>query len=401
MKAGSWLSIVGIYLFGVCGGSTVSKIIPLSGAIGSNFGLEPANFGWLVSLVAVPAALFAIPSGIVVDKLGARLVLLLAAILGILANAIYFTAPSLLMIEVARLLEGFAIVHIYTAGPAMLMASTEGNRRTRAMTLWSTYAPVGTATGLAIGGLFADGAGWRDTFLIHGSMFAVAGLLGLLQPRIATAMPGQTLTLGERLSDLGRAFVRPMLVLLGLAFFLIISLGLGANVTFPTHLAAVHHISVKASSSMVASTTLAMIVGSLGVGILLPRGIRPPVLFTALAVGGLVAGSLCFYPNLSIASRYVVLIAWFVLTGAAMATALAILPTVAEPGRHGSAAALINFAGAVATFLNPPLWLAISASGEWKGFVALLAIGWVLAVALVWGSATLLAIAKRTQTAAA
>ncbi len=399
MKVGSWPSIFGIYLFGVCGASTVSKIIPLTGDIGGHFGLAAANFGWLVALIAVPAALFAIPSGIVVDRIGAKLVLQLAALLGIAANLVYYFSPSLQFIQVARVMEGLAIVHIYTAGPAMLMVSTEGDKRTRAMTLWSTYAPVGTATGLMLGGMFAESEGWRTTFLVHGTLYAVASLLGLLQPKVVTSMPGQAASLNERVGELGKAFLRPMLLLLSLAFFLIISMGLGANVTFPGYLAMVHQISAQASSSMVATTTLAMIIGSLGVGYFLTNGIRPPVLYTGLAILGFVAGVLCFYPGLSIPMRYVSLIGWFVLTGAALATIMAMLPMVSEPSRRGSAAALTNFAGAAATFVNPPLWLGISSSGHWTPFIGLLAIGWTGSVLLLWSSAILLARSKKAKVA--
>jgi predicted MFS family arabinose efflux permease len=332
----------------------------------------------------------------VVDRLGARRVLMLGALIGIAANLIYLASPTLRFIQVARLLEGFAIVHIYTAGPALLMATTEGNTRTRAMTLWSTYAPIGTATGLALGGLFAESADWRSTFLLHGILFAVAGGLCVFQPKAGAAPAGASATMSERLRDLGAAFVSPKLLLLGLAFFLLISMGLGANVTFPTHLAVVHDISVQASSSMVAGTTLAMVLGSLGAGLLLPRGVKPAAMLTALSVASFVAGALCFYPDVSLAGRSVTLFAWFVLTGACMATMLAMLPMVAQAGRQGSAAALINFAGAVATFLNPPLWLAISATGEWVPFIGLLAIGWTLVAVFIWASVLML---RRTQLA--
>ena len=40
MRAGSWASILGIYLFGVCGAATVSKIIPLAADIVPRFGLS-------------------------------------------------------------------------------------------------------------------------------------------------------------------------------------------------------------------------------------------------------------------------------------------------------------------------------------------------------------------------
>lgn len=394
MKAGSWPSIIGIYLFGVCGAATVSKIIPLTSDIGNDFGLAVANFGWLVALIAVPAAIFSLPSGLVVDRLGAKTVLLLAAALGCVANIIYYYAPSLLVVQIARLMEGLAIVHIYTAGPAMLMVSTEGTKRTRAMTLWSTYAPVGTALGLVVGGLFSQSDAWRNTFIVHGILYIAAALLGVLQPTLPVAASNAMSTLKDKFADLGSAFLRPMLLMLAAAFFLMVSMGLGANVTFPNYLASAHHISVHSASTMVASTTLAMILGSLGVGVILPRGIRPGILFACIAVGGLIAGTLCFLPSVSVEARYGALIGWFILTGAALATIMATLPVVADPARPGAAAALINFAGAVATFLNPPLWLGIAATGQWTPFIGLLAIGWTLAVILLWGAILLAMRAK-------
>ena len=389
-KSGTWPSIIGIYLFGVCGASTVSKIIPLSEDIGRSFALSAADFGWLISFIAVPAAIFAIPSGVVVDRLGARRVLLLGALLGMAANALYFISPGLAFIQAARLLEGFAIVHIYTAGPALLMATTDGGTRTRAMTFWSTYAPVGTAAGLAIGGLFAQSEDWRNAFVLHGALFAIAGALCFLQPKLPTAQAGASATAGKRFNDLAMAFLSPKLLLLGLAFFLLVSMGLGANVTFPTHLAQVHAIPIGQSSNIVAGTTLAMILGSLAVGLLLPRGIRPLGMFCVLAFACFVAGALCFYPGISLSMRYATLLGWFIFTGAGMATLLAMLPMMAEAGRQGSAAALLNFAGALATVLNPPLWLAISASGEWTPFIGLMAAGWGLAAIFVWGSVLML-----------
>ncbi|HWW63678.1 MAG TPA: MFS transporter [Sphingomonadaceae bacterium] len=384
MKAGSWRSILGIYLFGVCGGSTVSKIIPVGDDIARVFGLGPADFGWLVSLVAVPAALLAIPSGIVVDRFGPRLVLIIAACVGVAANALYAVAPSLPFLQLARLLEGVAIVHMYTAGPALMMATTEGKRRTSAMTLWATYMPVGTATGLAIGGLFAEGAYWRMAFVVAGLLFAVVGLLGLLQPTPRIERQGPRPTIGAQLLALRSAYSKPALLLLALAFFLMIGLGLGANVTFPTYFSRIHHITIARASNMVALATLAMVPGSLLAGFILGKGVSRQWLFTGLALIGLVVGSLAFFPDLGLPVRYVVLALWFIASGAATAVLLATLPIVAEPERRGAAAALINQAGSLATFLNPPIWLAFSTGRDWTPYGALMAAGWGVAVLAMW-----------------
>jgi MFS family permease len=383
MKAGSWPSIIGVYLFGVCGASTVSKLIPLAGDIDRTFGLAGSGFGWLVALVALPAALFAIPSGIVVDRWGSRRVLLVAGIAGIVANGIYLASQSLTLVYVARLLEGLAIVHIYTAGPAHLMATTEGDRRTRAMTLWSTYAPVGTAIGLGVGGIYAESAVWRQGFAIHAGLFAVATLLGVLQPTLQS-FKGTSRGISERVAELFSAFRRPQLVTLGITFLMAISMGVGVNMTLPLSTAKVHALSAGQSSAIVASVTLTMVLGSAFAGFILPRLKRPQELFTGIALAGFVVGSLCFIPQLSIGSRYAVMTGWFVISGAGLATIMAALPVAADPQRPGAAAALLNFTGAVAALLNPPLWLGSFATGEWIIFPVLLAVGWSVSIISFW-----------------
>ena len=94
MKAGSWSSILTLYLYGVLGASTVSKLVPLGAVLGTGFGTTPAQFGWLVSLVALPAVILAIPSGLLVDRFGPRRILLGAAFLGVAANLLYFTVKD-------------------------------------------------------------------------------------------------------------------------------------------------------------------------------------------------------------------------------------------------------------------------------------------------------------------
>lgn len=383
MKPGSWFSILGVYLFGVCGASTVSKLIPLAGDIEGVFGLSGSDFGWLVALVALPAAIFAIPSGIVVDRFGSKKVLLAAGLGGVIANLIYLFAEALPVLYFARFLEGLAIVHVYTAGPALLMATTEGDRRTRAMTLWSTYAPVGTAIGLGLGGFYAESTGWRQGFAGHAAIFALATALSLLQPAVSTAGTVSR-TLRDRVGELFSAFGRPQLVALGIAFLMIISMGVGANMTLPLYVARVHDLPASEASGLVASVTLTMVLGSILAGYLLPKLGNPQGLFTCVAFGGLAAGTFCFLPELTTQTRYLGMIGWFVISGVSMATIMAALPIAADPARPGTAAALLNFTGATAALLNPPLWLGVFATGAWTPFAALFGVGWGVALVSFW-----------------
>jgi len=382
-RANSWPSIFSIYLFGVCGAFTISKLVPLIEDFQRQFALDPANFGWLIALAALPAAMFAIPSGVVVDRFGPRKVLVCAALLGVLANAIYIQTSSLAAIQLARFIEGVAIVHFYTAGPAFLMTTTVGDRRSRAMSLWATYTPVGTALALFVAGQLAGVDSWKGVFWFHGGLIALAAILVLFQPEVSTSDQPRTRAFADRLADLSAGFGRIPLVALCLGFFLVICLGIGLNVSMPPYLVATHEIPTKLGSTIVATTTLTMLGGSLLVAYLIPRGLNPARLFIGLGLIAFLAGSASYLPGLPLPTRWMTLATWFLFHGAALATILVMLPQVVDPQRPGSGAALLNFSGAVAALTNPPLWLAVLASGQWSFFLCLLGGGFVLAMICV------------------
>jgi predicted MFS family arabinose efflux permease len=387
MKAGSWPAILGVYLFGIAAGATVPKLVPLSADFARDFGMSPVAFGGLFSLIAIPAALLAIPSGVVVDRFGARATLIGGALVAALANLIYFSASSVMMLGAARLIEGAAIVHIYTAGPAMLMGMTEGQRRTAGLSVWTTYMPVGTSAAFAFFGFFADGPGWRTAFLGHGALFLIAAAIGLILPKVGAGPVRRTF--GAQLLELKSAYARPPLLLLAIAFFLMICIGLGANTAFPIYFAHVLGLSMGQASSMVAATTLIMVPGSLLTGAALAKGMKPTAFFAVIAATGLVVGTFCFVPTISLSARYLMLGCWYLCSGASVATLMATLPLIAEPARRGAAAALLNQAAALATFVSPPIWLAYAAGTVWTPFSLLLAIGWGGGVLALWGATSL------------
>src|ERR1700683_2280980 len=154
LKAGGWPSIVGTYAFGVVGVAALAKVIPLRIEFEQIVGATPAEYAWLIALLGVPAAL-------------------LAAVIG--------------AFQAVRLVEGLALVGIFTAGPALLMATTAGQRRIAAMTFWSTYTPTGFSLGLLLGGLFAGTPSWRLTFVCHGALMVFVALMALGLPRLPEA----------------------------------------------------------------------------------------------------------------------------------------------------------------------------------------------------------------------
>lgn len=369
LKPGGWPSIIGIFLCGILGSASLAKLIPLGADFAANFDTSLADFGFLISLVGIPAALLALPSGLVVDRYGSKIVLLTCCVVGILVNIGYLFSPTLLGFQALRLVEGAVMVFTYTAAPAYLMNTTDGPMRSKAMALWSAYPPIGMTAGLVTGGLFAGTELWRNTFAIHIVGYIVVGLLLVLQENVLITQ--EIKTLKQRLKDVGIAYASPTLLLLGGIFLVLICLGLGANTTFPSYFAKTHDLTLANASGIVASVTLVMVLGSFVVGYLMSKGIKPGTLFIAIAVAGMIFGTLSFYSDLSLTARTVAVAGWFVASGAATAAVMTLMPIVTTPEQRAPSAAILNQGGAIATFITPPIWLSLMASDSWIPFAAM------------------------------
>jgi MFS family permease len=382
LKAGGWPSIVGTYAFGVVGVASVAKVIPLRIEIEQIVGATAAEYAWLIALLGVPAALFAGISGAAIDRVGPRATLIASGLIGAFADALYWVAPSIGGFQAARLVEGVALVGIFSAGPALLMATTAGRHRIAAMTFWSTYTPTGFSLGLLLGGAFAGSASWRLTFASHGCLMVLVASMALALPRLPPAPAGRTGALG-RLRELAGAYRPSAAAALALVFFLVISVGFGTSTILPSYVARAHQVTLAQASRLIAGTNLSMIAGALIVALLLARGARPRLVMAGLAAGAIACGTALFWPGTSLRMLAPVLCLWFLFMGGGPALLLAVLPRVAEPARRGAAAGLLSQASAIATFVNPPLWLALFTGGDWRPLAWLIAAIWVAGTVLL------------------
>jgi predicted MFS family arabinose efflux permease len=373
-------------LFPVLAVASLSKMIPLGGDIQATFSADAQGFALLLSILALPPALFAALGGAVVDRIGQRRSLMVSAGIGVVADIAYLVAPSLGVFQIVRLLEGLVMMGVFTAGPALLMATTSGQRRVSAMTLWATYSPTGFSLGLVLGAAFAGTPWWRWTFLAHAALFAAVGLMALGLPR-AEAESGPVRRWTESIAQLFAAYRRPQLLRLALAFGLIVCIGLGVSVVTPARLAAAKGVSLGAASTLLAVANFSMLLGALLTAVWLRRGGRAGLLFAALALSGSLAAGVLFAPFAGFPAMMTALCLWLLVNGAASAFVLAVLPAVlASPAEGAAAAGLFSQVSSVVTLVTPPLWLGLNAGG-WPAFVGGICAAWGLSFLLLPSSA--------------
>jgi predicted MFS family arabinose efflux permease len=382
MKHGGWASLTLIYMYGVVSAASLTKAIPLQAHISALPGASPALFGLFISLMAVLPAIFGTVSGAVIDRLGTRPALILAALIGALVNGLYLVADSFLPFQVIRVVEGAVPLLVYAAAPALMIATSAPERRSAAMALWSSYTPVGTSLGLLISAAFAAGAQWRFAYLTHGAIFVLLALLGLALPKVAAA---GAVPRGPRRSILALLKSPEGIAPLRLAtsFGILILLGLGVSVVMPPYLSQHYGITLSKASGIMAIINVAMILGSTLSGVILTRGVRPAGLFITLAVVGCVAGFGVFAPWTRMGLTLAALLVWLVCTGAAMAVLASLLPRVAGPEHRASTAGLLSQTGALTTFITSPLWLAVMALNQWLALFLIILAGWAVSAVLL------------------
>jgi len=378
-EPGSWTSIGLIYLYGVMTTSSLSKIIPLLGDLGTHLGATPTQGAWLISLVGIVPALLASTAGSIVDRIGAARTLQLVALVGIAVNAGYLTVSSLYPFMAVRVVEGLIAMGAYSAAPSLIMATTTAARRGRAMAVWSTYTPVGFSLGLVMGGAFAGSEHWRGGYLLHLLLFTALLATSWALPR-PPALPAAPVRPSVGLLD---AWTKPGPLRLALTFSMLVLIGFGMSNVYPEWYARQHDVAAGRASTILAVMNLAMIPAGFSAGALLARGWRDARMLDLLVLVILALAWPLFMPGLSEPLRIAAMLCWMAAQGAAIAVVTAALPRVAaSPSQGAAAAGLLSQLAALTTFVTPQIWQPLLHRGQWLGFIgvatAAAALAWVL-----------------------
>ena len=376
VEAGSWGSISLIYIYTIVAAASITKLMPLTGDLERAFGASPQSVGFAISLYFSP-----LPRG----RHDWRRYYRQSGRPGIY----YLHLHHCRRCEFCRLLchvhvhgrcgaadRRCGVYRDHCRSPALLMATTSGTRRIKAMSLYSTYIPTGGALGLLLAAPFAENGHWRGIFALHGAIFAVAACCcGLLPktPRIPASKAG--LQIKELLAIFRE--VGPMR--LSLSFSWISVVGLGTTTVLPRYLAQTHPISITAASALVAFANIAWVVGGIVGGLLLSRKVGTSLLYLIMTVAGMVSGFLLYSPWVSLLIAIAALLVWVVAQGTGLAVIMSLLPhVVRDPRQGGAASALMMQVMAVFGLFTPALYLSILAQGKWMYFVALGLVGWML-----------------------
>ena len=150
-----------LYFFNYIDRVIVTSLFPF---IQKEYGLTDTQCGMLVSVVYWSIVLCTIPASIFVDRWSRKKTIGIMALLWSLATAVCAFTKSFPQLILARTAIGVGEAGFAPGGTAMLSGLFPAERRSRMMGFWNISIPMGSAVGIAIGGIVAEQWGWRHAF---------------------------------------------------------------------------------------------------------------------------------------------------------------------------------------------------------------------------------------------
>lgn len=360
-----------VVLAGITAALHVGKLPPALTVLKETLEISLLQAGFLVSLVQLAGMFLGLIVGLSTDTLGLKRSITLG--LGLLAGASLLgglaETPTFLLL--CRALEGLGFLLVVLSAPALLRQLVSIDRLHRAMALWSCFMGLGVGTALLTGPWVITWLGWQ------GWWWTLAGWTLLMLLAVRWRVPADRHRDAPQSGSSDEGW-RPRLVLtlgspgpwlVALCFAMYSSQWLAVIGFLPT-IYKQAGIGVGAAGSLTALVAAANIIGNLGSGQLMQRGMAPTSLLrlgfvfatlgTFLAFGEATAEA----PGLRIAA-----VLMFSAVSGVIPGALFTLAVRLAPSEHTVSTTIgwMQQWSAFGQFAGPPLvaWLA-SQVGGWQ-----------------------------------
>lgn len=181
-KAGQvrWLILFGVWLIYFCFGLTIASMAPLLGPIGADLGIGNSLMGAILGAWPLTYILAAIPCGILLDRLGARRMLFLAALVMAASGLARSYAETPIQLLLAVALFGIGGPMISVGAPKIIARRFKGKTRATAMGVYVTGPYLGGILSLSLTNSLVMplvGNDWRGVMLVYAALVAMSGVV--------------------------------------------------------------------------------------------------------------------------------------------------------------------------------------------------------------------------------
>ncbi|MDD4091207.1 MAG: MFS transporter [Smithellaceae bacterium] len=159
-----------LYMFDYIDRMVIVSLFPY---IKQDWGLSDAQCGLMVSVVYWSILLFTLPASFAIDRWSRKKSIGIMSVFWSLATLACAAASNFWQLITLRAFVGIGEAGYAPGGTAMISAIFPVERRARMLGIWNASIPLGSAMGIALGGLIAEHFGWRYAF----GIVALPGML--------------------------------------------------------------------------------------------------------------------------------------------------------------------------------------------------------------------------------
>jgi predicted MFS family arabinose efflux permease len=295
----SWIISTISILMGIAFAISMFKVPPVMGAIMKEYAINVTQAGMLITAVGLTALIMSFPAGIIIQKVGIRLVAIFAMCFALAGNLLGIIASSYSILLVARFIEGVGYGCVGLIVPAIIAAWFPAEKRGLPMAIWSLWVSIGMLLILNISNVISPSFGWKGNWWFTTILFAVIFVLFVLIVKMPAG--GQVeneaqAPAGEKPSTM-EGIKAPGAWLLGI-IFTVYSFGYGAYSGFyPIYLKQSLGMDTAAANTATSVASITLIISGILIGFLLnkiPNTRHADLMVVATVVTGvLIVGQFC------------------------------------------------------------------------------------------------------------
>ena len=140
-------------------------------------GASLADLSWVLNAYAIVFAALLVPAGRIADRVGRKRVFLLGLLVFSLASALCAAAPSVLALDVARVLQATGGAMMVPTTLGLILPAFPPEQRATAIGIWSAVVAIAAALGPPLGGLLVQ-ISWHWIFLVNVPIGLGAAVVG-------------------------------------------------------------------------------------------------------------------------------------------------------------------------------------------------------------------------------
>lgn len=395
----AWFVVIISLLAQVAFAIGLMKAPATMGPIIEQFGISVTEAGNLMNANGVVALILALPAGMVMQKLGPRLVTIIALAVGICGNLIglFIGAHDFGVLIASRAIEGFAYGLIVVTTPQFVSMWFPAQKRGLPNGVTSLWFSFGSLIILNLtGALMTVTGSWTGDWMFSAGFMVVILVLVLLFAKepadennfLEAEIPAETA--GEKKPSIVDGLKSPATWLLLIVFFLFGYVNSAFSSYYPTYLSADLGLDVASANSITSIATAAMMVSGIVFGIVLNKvkvTKRPTILLVIAVLVG-VCGLIMFnLPSVGMVIPFLIVFGLVLQTFPG--TAYSVAPeAAASPATVAVTMGVMgigqNFSGVFGTLITS---LFVDNMGTWQSVTIpnaiFMVLGVVCAVALV------------------